>query len=100
MKEDTSVKVELLGVYRKAAGVDRIFIDVKAPRVKLQKVISKICELAGPKFEAMFIDPESHDPRSSSLILVNGREIGVLKGLETRIVAGDVITLLPVTHGG
>jgi molybdopterin converting factor small subunit len=34
------------------------------------------------------------------LILVNGKEISVLKGLETVLKEGDEILLIPVIHGG
>jgi len=34
------------------------------------------------------------------LILVNGREISVLNGLETKLKDGDEISLIPVVHGG
>jgi len=31
---------------------------------------------------------------------VNGKEISVLKGLETLVSDGDEVVLVPVTHGG
>jgi molybdopterin converting factor small subunit len=33
-------------------------------------------------------------------MLVNGKEIGVLKGLETKLKDGDELVLVPVVHGG
>lgn len=38
--------------------------------------------------------------RSNTLILVNGVEISALNGLDTKVNEGDIITLIPVTHGG
>lgn len=38
--------------------------------------------------------------RSNTLILVNGVEIFALNGLDTKVNEGDIITLIPVTHGG
>lgn len=49
------------------------------------------------------IDVVSGDPprlTSNVIILVNGREIGVLAGLETKLQAGDEVTIIPVSHGG
>ncbi len=37
---------------------------------------------------------------SNVIILVNGREIGVLAGLETILQDGDEVTIIPVSHGG
>jgi molybdopterin converting factor small subunit len=34
------------------------------------------------------------------LVLVNGREISVLNGLETVVKAGDELVFVPVMHGG
>jgi molybdopterin converting factor small subunit len=48
----------------------------------------------------MLIDPELNDPRPNALILVNGKEISVLKGLETTVKEGDQIILIPISHGG
>jgi molybdopterin converting factor small subunit len=38
--------------------------------------------------------------RSSTLILVNQKEISVLEGLETRLHDRDKVTIVPITHGG
>lgn len=39
-------------------------------------------------------------PTSNFIILVNGREISVLSGLETKLKSGDEIAIIPVSHGG
>lgn len=39
-------------------------------------------------------------PTSNFIILVNGREISVLSGLETTLHEGDEVTIIPVSHGG
>lgn len=38
--------------------------------------------------------------RRNTLILVNGVEVSALNDLDTKVNEGDVITLVPVTHGG
>jgi molybdopterin converting factor small subunit len=38
--------------------------------------------------------------RLNSLVLVNGVEISVLDGLNTKLTNGDEITFIPVIHGG
>lgn len=40
------------------------------------------------------------DLQSGTLILVNGREISVLNGLETNLEDGDEVVFVPVVHGG
>jgi len=93
------VEVELLGIYRRFAKTGRVVIPLKRAK-KLRYFIQDICSVLGPKFKAVFLDLESNSPLPNSLILVNGREVSTLKGLDTEIRKGDVITLLPITHGG
>jgi molybdopterin converting factor small subunit len=52
------------------------------------------------ELKKLILDGESLDPRPSTLILVSGREIGALAGLETRLKENDEMSLLPVAHGG
>ena len=50
-----------------------------------------------------FVDILSGDPprpTSNFIILVNGREISVLSGLETELKSGDEVAIIPVSHGG
>lgn len=53
-----------------------------------------------PELKRTFSDQELNDSRSNSLILVNGREISILNGLETKLNEGDEIVFVPVVHGG
>ena len=53
-----------------------------------------------PELKRTFSDQELNASRSNSLILVNGREISVLNGLETKLNDGDEIVFVPVVHGG
>jgi molybdopterin synthase sulfur carrier subunit len=43
-------------------------------------------------------EPENSQP--NALILVNGREISVLNGLQTGLKDGDEVVFVPVVHGG
>jgi molybdopterin synthase sulfur carrier subunit len=53
-----------------------------------------------PEIERSLIDRQLEDPRPNALILVNGREVGVLGGLETKLRDGDEVVFVPVVHGG
>jgi molybdopterin converting factor small subunit len=57
----------------------------------------------GDRFEQLkelLLDSSTSDPRPNALILVSGREINSLNGLETVLHEGDEIALLPIAHGG
>ncbi len=93
-----SVKVRLLGVFRGFSG--RSQMSLKIEKATVRDVIETLAGSLSPEARRLLIDAELKDPRPNALILLNGREINVLKGLETEIQDGDEVTLVPVSHGG
>jgi len=92
------VNIRLLGVFRGFTGKSRVSLRLEQPTVR--SVISKLADALSVDAKSLLVDPELNDPRPNALILVNGREISVLNGLETEIKEGDEITLIPISHGG
>ena len=92
------MRVKLLGIFRKERGEGHISVKMDSPASVIQ-IIHKIAE-SSPGLRRVLIDPELGDPRPNALILVNGREISALEGLETVVEDGDEVVLIPVTHGG
>jgi len=93
-----SIKVKFLGIFKKAFGSNEISLEASRDE-KLRDVIWKLTE-SSPELGRVLIDPELRDPRPNAVILVNGKEISVLKGLETEVGNQDEIIFIPVTHGG
>ena len=94
----TTVNVRLLGVFRGLSGKSQVSLKLEQPTVR--KVIKKLADSLSEEAKRLLVDPELNDPRTNAIILVNGKEIGVLKGLETEIKEGDEVTLIPISHGG
>lgn len=94
----TSIRVKLLGTFRRLADIDGLSLRVENPSVR--DVIVALVDSIPEEARALLVDSELNDPRPNALILLNGREINVLKGLETNVSNGDEVTLLPVAHGG
>jgi len=92
------VNVRLLGIFRGLSGKSRIPLRLEQPTVR--KVIEKLADSLSVEVRPLLVDPELNDPRPNALILVNGKEISVLNGLETQLKEDDEITLIPVSHGG
>ena len=82
-----NVKIRALGVFKELFGNKLLTIKLK----KNSTVKSVVQILAGS---------EVNDVWSNAIILVNGKEISVLDGLETIVSDGNEIVLLPVSHGG
>lgn len=67
--------------------------------MSLREALKKITEEL-PALKSVLFDPELGDPRPNSIILVNGREVSVLNGLDTILNDGDEVFLIPILHGG
>jgi len=93
------VKVRLLGVFRGLFEKGWVPMESEEPTT-VRKVIQKLTEAFSSEFKRVLIDLDLEDPRPNALILVNGKEISVLQGLETEVNDGDEIVLVPVSHGG
>jgi molybdopterin synthase sulfur carrier subunit len=92
------ITVRFIGSLRASSKKSKLNLDFKNA-VSLREVVNKLIE-GQPKLKRALIDPELDDPRTNVLMLVNGKEIGVLKGLETKLKDGDELVLIPVVHGG
>jgi len=92
------VNVKLMGVFRVYSGRDRLVLKLENPTVR--QVVENVARFFPPESKHVLIDPELNDPRPNALVLVNGKEISVLKGLETKVKKDDTIVLIPVSHGG
>ncbi|MDH5481506.1 MAG: MoaD/ThiS family protein [Candidatus Bathyarchaeota archaeon] len=92
------VTVKFVGALRILSGKTKLAIEIKDD-VPLRQILKKIVEKR-PKLKRVLVDPELEDPRLNTLILVNGKEINVLDGLETLLKDGDEIVFVPILHGG
>lgn len=95
----TEVDVKLVGTLRGFAGKSRFTIGLEKPAT-VATLVQKLAASFGSEFKRALIDPELNDPRPRALILVNGREIGLLQELGTKLGDGDAVTIIPVSHGG
>jgi len=92
------VTVKFVGAFRGISGKERLTVKIRKGML-LRELVEKIVE-EQPKLKRTLIDPELEDPRPNALILVNGKEISVLNGLETVVRNGDEVVFVPVIHGG
>jgi len=82
------ITIKLLGGARKVIGKDQVSIEVQ--RIKVNEIL------------AMLRSMSNSDIFNSTnmLIAVNGVEISVLGSLEAQVNDGDVVSVVPVVHGG
>ena len=92
------VKIKLLGVFRRAYGSGEVSLKIK-DSVQLREIIQRLAA-SSEDFRRVLIDPELESPLPNAVILINGKDISALNGLDTPITCGDEIVLIPVIHGG
>jgi molybdopterin converting factor small subunit len=97
-RNNVCVIIKLMGAFKKAYGSNEATIKIETTE-RLDAVIKKIVE-SSAELRRLLIDPELNSPLPNAVILVNGRDIGLLNGLETELAGGDEVTLIPVIHGG
>ena len=93
-----AITVKFIGALRHVSGAEELAFDCNN-YVSVRELVSEIIEEL-PEFKRSLIDQQLEDPRPNVLVLVNGREISVLNGLETKLKDNDEIVIIPVVHGG
>jgi molybdopterin synthase sulfur carrier subunit len=93
-----TLSIKFIGALRHISGKTQLTINYQES-ISLKGLLTKLSQEL-PELKKTFSDQQLNDSRSNSLILVNGREISVLNGLETELSDGDEIVFVPVVHGG
>ena len=83
------ITVKLLGGARKIVGKDQVSLEMQSIRV------SEILET----LRSMSSNSDILNS-SNMLIAVNGTELSILGGLNAQVKDGDVVSIVPVVHGG
>jgi MoaD family protein len=95
---ETKVNVKLLGVLRGVSGKSLVSLALK--KTTVQAMIQSLAASLPKDAKKLFLDSDLNYLEPNMLILINGKEISVLKGLETEIKEDDEIVVIPVSHGG
>lgn len=90
--------IKFIGAFRHLSSKTQLTIDY--PTDATVKIIIDILSQEFSSLKHTFSDSDLNDSRSNSLVLVNGTEISVLDGYNTKLCDGDEIVFVPVVHGG
>jgi molybdopterin synthase sulfur carrier subunit len=93
-----TIAVKFIGALRHVSGTGELAFGCKnyaSVRELMNKIIKEL-----PELKRSLIDQQSEGQRLNTLVLVNGMEISVLNGLETKLKDGDEVVLVPFVHGG
>ena len=90
------VVVEFIGTLRKRHGERRVITLVTGTLSSLLRQLPNAHDVEPD----VSLKSRGMNARSDLLILVNGVEVSVHNGCEPTLKHGDVVTLIPVAHGG
>ncbi len=93
-----AVTLKFIGALRHASGAETLALTCKKG-FSLMELVNELTKEA-PVLRRSLLDEQLEQPKPNALILVNGREISVLNGLETKVKDGDEVVFIPVVHGG
>ena len=96
-RKQMPLTLKFIGALRQISGKTQLTVNFQEG-MSLKDLITKISREM-PQLDKTFSD-QLNDSRSNALVLINGREISVLNGLETKLNDGDEIVFIPVVHGG
>jgi molybdopterin synthase sulfur carrier subunit len=90
--------VKFIGALRHISGKTQLTVNFDEG-MSLKGLLAKLRQ-GLPDLKKSMNGLQMGDSASNALILVNGREISVLNGLETKLSDGDEVVFIPVVHGG
>ncbi|MCW4018397.1 MAG: MoaD/ThiS family protein [Candidatus Bathyarchaeota archaeon] len=93
-----AVTLKFLGALRHASGEDNVRVHCER-EVTILELVDKVTKRM-PALRSNILDEQLETPKPNALILVNGKEISVLNGLDTQVEDGDEVVFVPVVHGG
>ena len=92
------VKVNFLSLLIDITEVEEIKLLI-ADNSNIRNLLDQLAENFGAKFEEI-IFKTSHDLNKYVIITINGKDIKLLEGLETKIEKNDEINFIPAIAGG
>ncbi len=93
-----TLTIKFVGALRNLSGKTSLTLNIQEG-ASVKSVVEVLSEQF-PALKHTFSDSDLNDSRSNSLVLVNGVEISVLAGYETKVSDGDEVVFVPVVHGG
>jgi len=88
-------------VFRSAARSANIELELSSTTPTVRTAIDALALRSDYRdLTQLLLDSQTSDPRPNALIMVSGREINTLNGLEAPLLESDELSLLPVAHGG
>lgn len=93
------VTIKAFATIREALGRGWMQMEIEN-EATVGQLLLRLSEVYGERFSSRVLNPDKKTLTRGLKILVNGRDIDFLQGLETKLKDGDVVTLIPPVAGG
>ncbi len=93
------VTVKFFALVRELTGKREEIMDLNE-NATVRTLLGKLVEEHGSKFKEYLFDPASKEPRGHLQFLIDGRNIALMKGLDTTLTEGCSFAILPPVGGG
>ena len=93
------VKLRTILNFKKIIGKGEVDFPVE-DGTNLEAALDKIVETYGEELKSNLFDPDNGNLLQHIRLMVNGRDIAFLNGLQTILQDGDEILILPPVAGG
>jgi molybdopterin synthase sulfur carrier subunit len=90
------VTVKFFANFREAVGQEQVEIAAANVAALLDELVGRF----GERMAEQLYEPSSKKLRETVNVLVNGRGINLLSGLDTKLKDGDVVAIFPPVSGG
>ena len=94
------IHLKFYGVFKTAARASELDFDIAVPQTVRSIILQLVSKREFQILRGLLLKSGTSDPRPNALIMVSGREINTLRGLETMVTENDEVALLPIAHGG
>ncbi len=96
-----NVRLRFYGVFKSAANTGELEVNLENEAPTVRTLVRELTSrLQFPNFKKLLLNDNSEDPRPNALIMVSGKEISALSGLDTVLTENDEVAFLPIAHGG
>ncbi|MEW6222025.1 MAG: MoaD family protein [Candidatus Hadarchaeota archaeon] len=92
------VNVKFSVMFKDFVGVTETNVDLVDDTVK--GLVDALIKKFGPPFGERVLDPKTGGLRRFVNVFVNGKDIRILQGLDTRLEEGAEVRLIPAVAGG
>ena len=94
-----TVKVRTILAIKKILGKGEIELSVPV-KSTLQELVTTLLNRSGDELASLLLEPETRNVLPHIRLMVNGRDIAFLDGMETVLQPGDDVLILPPVSGG